>query len=107
MTQDELDAIAAIRLMIGEPNDAGDYTDAKILSLWHDLNEADYAVASELWSRKASQYAMLVDVKEGSSARSLGQLHQQALTMARHYGSIGTYGAAGARRTTTRAIERA
>lgn len=42
-----------------------------------------YAAARDIWIMKAASYAEMVDITESGSSRSLGDLHKQALTMAK------------------------
>lgn len=79
--------LPALRLAINEPEDIAPYDDARLIER---LNVATSVtvLAGEIWSEKAAKYADLVDVQEGSSKRNLGDLYEQAIAMARHYGSV-------------------
>ena len=75
--------IARLRLMIAEP-DAEKYTDealAVVIDESSDLNKAAFTI----WSQKAASAAELVDISEGGSSRKLGDVYEQALTMAKFY----------------------
>lgn len=98
--------IAELRAMISEPTTAT-YSD-EALSLRIDaVNDDLNTVASDIWTEKAGSYALLVDVQEGSSKRSLGSLGANALTLAAHYRGLATAVTETARRASrTRAIER-
>lgn len=86
MTNEQL---SSLRRMVGEPSDDGGYTDTLLTSFYvaagNDLNLA----ASAVWTDKASQYAELVNRSRSGDSDSLGQLHQQALTMADRYSKLG------------------
>lgn len=96
--------IADLRRMINEPTTATYSDDAlgDIIDASANLSSA----ASSVWTEKAARYAGLVDVSEGSSRRSLGDLYEQALSMATHHASIGAGSTGGSSRARTRAIER-
>lgn len=73
--------IAALRLLIAEPDDDAPYDDETLNArLGAATNE--YALAYEIWTEKAAAAAGLVDVSEGGSSRKMGDLHEQALSMA-------------------------
>lgn len=100
--------IETLRVYINEPDDSEPYDDVALSDLI-DGNGGDVALtASQIWNNKASNYAELVDTQEGSSRRSLGSLHGQALTMAKHYLDMSpTSSGQTRRRVGTRPIERA
>lgn len=84
--------IARLRLLVNEPADVAPYT-TNALSDRLDFADNDVRkVAGEIWEEKASGYAELTNVREGSSSRDLGDLHEQALTQARHFGATGAEG---------------
>lgn len=62
--------------------------------------------AGQVWSIRASRYAMLVDTTEGSSSRKLGNLYKQALEMATFYGGAEASSSTPTARSGTRAIVR-
>jgi hypothetical protein len=98
-----VEQIALLRRLINQPNDVEPYTDAA-LNLWIDEAEGDvYAVASQVWREKAAKFAELVDIQEGTSRRSLGDMFEQALEMA---DGLEPGGGTTMRPGTTRAIER-
>ena len=77
--------IARLRLLIGEPTDET-YTDEVLdtrLDTADDTNKAAY----EIWVEKAAAAAELVDISEGGSSRKMGDIYEQALSMAKHFGS--------------------
>ena len=96
--------IADLRRMINEPTTTT-YTDDALSDLIDAAADLD-AAASSVWTEKAATYTELVDVSEGSSRRSLGDLHEQALVMAKHYRSTSSGNTGGSVRARTRAIER-
>jgi len=77
--------IARLRLLIGEPT-PDLYTDAdldtRIDTALGDLNKAAY----EVWVEKSASAAELVDISEGGSSRKMGDIYEQALTMAKFFG---------------------
>ena len=99
--------IAEVRANTNEPNE-DHYTDDQLSSIidsWGDLDAASAAI----WRLKAGKYADLADVQDGSSRRSLGDLHEQALAMAKSYSDLAASGGStigGMRPGRTRAIER-
>lgn len=95
------DQIAELRRAVNEPGDET-YSDDYLSARLDDTGGNVAAAAAGIWREKAATYADLADVREGSSQRSLGDLHEQALSMASLYDSR-TPGASGAR---TRAITR-
>lgn len=79
--------VQQLRLLVAEPTNALPYTDAA-LSTAIDNAEGDLNLAAyNIWTQKAAAAADLVDVTEGGSSRKMGDLHEQALGMARHFGS--------------------
>ena len=78
--------IAELRRLINQPDNEAPWTD-QVLSDMIDATEGDLnKVAGSVWTQKASSYAELVDVQEGSSRRALGSLYEQALAMAKQFG---------------------
>lgn len=74
------------RLPEGGNDSDTNFSDAQILDLLtRNGNVLDRAVA-EGWSIKAGIYADLVDTAEGTSKRSMSDLHAHALRMAEQYG---------------------
>lgn len=99
--------IAQVRRNTGEPNDTDPYTDAFIDSL---LSSVTINGASlHIWREKAASLADLTNVTEGSSSRSLGDLHSKALMMVKMYEELVADEGSGpsGRSSRTRAIERA
>lgn len=68
------------------------------------MNEA----VAKLWGQLAGKYSSLVNISEAGSSRSMGDLHKNALAMAKYYTDLGcgevTPPTTGV--TRTRAIER-
>lgn len=79
-------AIASLRLLIAEP-DQTRFTDQQLSDAIDaaagNVNKAAY----EVWVMKAASAADLVDMSEGGSSRKMGDLHEQALSMAAHFAS--------------------
>ena len=100
--------VATVRVNINEP--AEDHYDDALIGDIIDAWEGNLDAASAaLWRMKAGRYADLADVQEGSSRRSLGDLHEQALAMARSFASTAASGgeiSGGMRPGRTRPIER-
>lgn len=75
--------VSALRLLIAEPDDTDPYTTttlfARIDAAGADLDRLAY----EIWTEKAAAFATLVDISEGGSSRKSGDLHEQALAMAK------------------------
>jgi len=100
--------ISAVRANVNEPTEdhySDDQLSAIIDSYDGDLDSASAAI----WRMKAGRYADLADVQEGSSRRSLGDLHEQALAMAKTFADTAASGGAitgGMRPGRTRPIER-
>jgi hypothetical protein len=76
--------IAAFRLLIDEQDDKDPYTDAS-LGARLDAATSPQSLAATIWTEKAAAYAALVDVSESGSSRSLGQLQDKALNMAKTF----------------------
>lgn len=76
--------VAALRLLIDEPDETT-YTDVA-LSNKIDARQGNLDLAAyDVWTEKASAAADLVDVSEGGSSRKMGDLHEQAMAMAKFY----------------------
>lgn len=78
--------IADLRLLIADTDPANyKYTDTYLSNLIDaqsgELNRSAY----EVWVQKAASSAELVDISEGGSSRKMGDVYEQALTMARHF----------------------
>lgn len=71
--------IAALRLLIAEDTEDR-YTDDQ-LGLRLDEADSEDRVAYKIWTEKAAYYTGLVDMSEGGSSRSNGQLMDKALKM--------------------------
>lgn len=98
--------IAALRSMINQPENVEPWTD-EYLSGRIDAGTSLDSVASSIWAEKAATFSQLVDVQEGSSRRSLGNLQAQALKMSTHYQILaGEDAGTSFRAARTRQIER-
>jgi hypothetical protein len=75
----EASDIAAVRENTAEPDETN-FTDVEISALI-DLYGIDVASAT-IWTRKAAEYADLVDVSEAGSTHKFSDLHKNALEMA-------------------------
>lgn len=81
--------VAALRLLIAESTEET-YTDAQLIEWLDAASGNENLVAYEIWTQKAAGYAGLVDVSEGGSSRKMGDLHEQALNMARVFAERST-----------------
>lgn len=78
--------IAALRLLINEPDNVAPYTDAA-LGAAIDAAEGNLnAAARGFWITKAASYASLVDTSEGGSSRKMSDLAKNALAMVKFFG---------------------
>jgi hypothetical protein len=98
-----IDEVAQLRRLINDVDMPQTYTDSD-LELLIDANGVNVSGAI-IWREKAASMATLVDVQEGSSRRSLGDLYEQALSMAKFLEGADTGGST-MRNGTTRLIER-
>ena len=78
--------IAALRLLIAEPADSATYTDAVLGAMIDAADDELNQAAYEVWVQKAAAAAELVDISEGGSTRKMGDIYEQALSMAKHFG---------------------
>ena len=79
-----VDQVAALRLLISEPDDAEPYTDAALSARLDADQDAD-KTAYNIWTEKAAAWAGLADISEGGSSRKQGDLYEQALKMAEYF----------------------
>lgn len=79
--------ISSLRLLIAESEDAEPYTDAA-LSARLDADADINKTAFNIWTEKAAAWAGLADITEGGSSRKQGDLHEQALNMARTFSEL-------------------
>jgi Cdc6-like AAA superfamily ATPase len=79
------DQIAELRLFVAELDDTN-YTDEQLGTII-DASISIKAAAATIWTQKAAKYASLVNVAESGSSRSLSDLHQNALRMAKQLGA--------------------
>jgi hypothetical protein len=98
--------INVVRANTNEPS-TDNYSDDQISEVIDAYGDLD-AASGAIWRIKAGKYADLADVQEGSSRRSLGDLHEQALAMAKTFDSQAASGGVigGMRPGRTRPIER-
>lgn len=75
--------IASLRIFMADA-DGETYTD-EVLAAVIDSSGGVKSAASDLWVARAASYASLVNVSESGSSRSLGDLHQNALRMAKEF----------------------
>lgn len=99
--------VETLRRFINEPDDVEPYSNTQ-LGYRIDAAQGDIELtAATIWREKASSYAELVDVQEGSSRRALGNLQSQAMKMADYYQGVSSSPPESSqRRTRTRPIER-
>lgn len=86
--------IADLRELIAEPDASGGWTDVRLERIL-DANVGDDgttpnmdAAAAHVWTVKAADMSMLVDVSENGSSRKLSDLYKNATTMAAHFRAI-------------------
>lgn len=79
--------IAALRLLVNEPDDSNGWSDERLEALI-DAGDSTNAIASGIWTAKAATFTTLVDVSESGSSRKLSDLHKQALAMATYFGGL-------------------
>lgn len=83
--------ISSLRLLVAETEDAEPYTDAA-LSARLDADGDINRTAFNIWTEKAASWAGLADITEGGSSRKQGDLHEQALNMAKTFAGLITEG---------------
>lgn len=81
------DEIAAFRLLIDETEDKQPYDDAT-LGERLDVATSPQALAAVIWTEKAAAASNLVNVSESGSSRSLGDLQNKALEMAKYFQAL-------------------
>jgi hypothetical protein len=74
--------IAALRLLIAEPDNIAPYTDAELGARLDVAGATQYSTAYHIWNEKAAGAANLVDISEGGSSRKMGDVYEQFLSMA-------------------------
>jgi hypothetical protein len=77
--------IAALRILIGEPNDVPPWTDAVLAAIIDEAAGDMDQSAIVVWEGKAASAASYVDTTESGSSRRMSQLHDQALKMVAYY----------------------
>lgn len=76
------DIITRLRRLINDLSDPPEYSDADLSAYLDEFVGDVNKAAAAIWREKAAKYAGLVDMKEGSSSRSLSQLYKNALAIA-------------------------
>lgn len=76
--------VAALRRMADEPG-TETYTDDALSAILDAASTLDGA-AAVVWREKAAKASTLVNVSESGSSRSMQQIYQNALDMAKFYG---------------------
>lgn len=84
-----LDQLALVRRMINEPTDSDGWTDVVLLASAeaYFLN-GDYdlrSLSASIWEEKAAKVAELVNVSESGSSRSLSQIFDHYMAMAKRF----------------------
>ena len=85
-----VDEIARLRLIVAE-DDETVYTDTDLGTRIDAATGLGYSLnlpARDIWAEKAARYALLVDMSEGGSSRSNGQIFERAKSMASMYSSL-------------------
>lgn len=80
----ELEDIARLRRLIGEPDNVEPWTDAVLAQMIDDAIDLNSA-ALEVWESKAASSATMVDTAESGSSRRMSQVHDQALKMIAYF----------------------
>lgn len=78
--------VAQLRLLIAEGTPEK-YDDAQLSDILDNAQGDQNQAAYEIWVQKAASAAELVDVSEGGSSRKMGDIYEQALTMANFFGA--------------------
>lgn len=79
--------VERVRELLGEEIPAGgsegetNFTDARITEMLEEFSGNIHDTVAYGWRVKAAKYADLVDTAEGTSRRSMGDLHAHALRM--------------------------
>ena len=84
-----VEQVATLRKMIAEPDDTA-YTDEMLGALIDSYAEGSAPLASsaqDVWTQKAAAYLELVNISEGGSSRSNGELYKRAVEMAALFGA--------------------
>ena len=76
--------IAAVRDMIGEPDDTNGWTDDKIAEFIDATTSLNLA-AGNIWSSKAAKYSTMVDISESGSSRKMSGLLDNALKLSKSF----------------------
>ena len=76
--------IAAVRDMIGEPDDTNGWTDDKIAE-FIDASTSLRLAAGDIWASKASKFSNMVDISESGSSRKMSGLLDNALKLAKAF----------------------
>lgn len=75
-----------VRSLLGEDNPDGEsWLSNDQITVWLTQLGSVEAAAAEGWRVKAGRYAELVDTAEGTSKRSMSDLHKNALAMVDYY----------------------
>lgn len=96
--------VAEVRLNTDENTVNSEWDDPKISALIDELGVN--GASATIWRQKAAKYAKLVDVSEAGSSRAMGNLHRNALEMAKQYGSVTSETAEASGRVKIWSIER-
>lgn len=79
--------IAEVRSNINDDSDEPMFDDEYISAKIDELGVPNASAA--LWRAKAAEYSELVDTSEGGASRALGDLHKNALNMAKTFDTVG------------------
>jgi len=82
------------------------FTDEQIADLLFEADDIPEAAAGKGWFIKAGKLADLVDTAEGTSKRSMSDLHKNALAMVAAYGDTGSTGGSAGRTRLRRLVRR-
>jgi hypothetical protein len=88
-----IDWIAKLRALTNQP-DQDPYTDQDLLDILTAFTGDDgvtnvNGAAAQVWTEQAARLSGMVNITESGSSRSLSQLYDHALSMAKFYGAGG------------------
>lgn len=103
-----VDQLAQLRRMIGEPTEAGGYTDELLLAgaeayLKDDVYDLR-SYAGSIWEEKATAVAELVNTSESGSSRSNAQVFDHYMAMATRFATSPTVPSAASYPRSTRIV---
>lgn len=95
-----------LRRLVDEPSDSSKYDSQRLAAILSAHNGNVNLAAVQIWNEKAAKYAQLVDMQEGDTKRSLSDLMDNALKMAKLFRDTGNSDDTGRAPTTVSRIIR-